>query len=58
MLRLLLEGFGVWLLVSTVMGLLLGQLMSDRSPSVIESGLGPFKADGFERGATTARVAS
>jgi hypothetical protein len=58
MLRLLLEGFGVWLLVSTVLGLLLGQLMSDRSPSVIESGLEAFNAQRFDRGATTVRAVS
>ncbi len=58
MIRLLLEGFGVWLLVSTVLGLLLGQLMSDRSHSVIESGLGGFESRGFDRGATAARAAS
>ena len=58
MLRLLLEGFGVWLLVSTVLGLLLGQLMSDRSPSALESSLDAFSGQRFDRSSTTVRAAS
>jgi hypothetical protein len=58
MLRLLLEGFGVWLAVSTVLGLLLGQLMSDRSRSALEPTIDAFTPQGFDRGATTARAAS
>jgi hypothetical protein len=58
MLRLLLEGFGVWLLVSTALGLLLGQLMSDRTPSALESSLDAFNGQAFDRNSTTVRAAS